>query len=159
VDRARTPIRQLHPLIVVFLQQMRHRAGVRLQGKGSGDDLPLEERQKLLTRQPRVLAQEIGGLGQYGLARQHRHRRLRPLFLGPRARSNDLNRVSRQPNILLLKPGLEAGFEPYEELPVLSRVFHVNKHSGQAIPVELAFMVPQTLDCLGLARDSAESLL
>ena len=76
-----------------------------------------------------------------------------------RARSDNLNRVSRQPNILLLKPVLEADLEPYEELAVLGRVFHVNKHPGQAVPVELALMVPETLDGLGLARDNAKSLL
>src|SRR6266704_4927781 len=73
--------------------------------------------------------------------------------------SDSLDRISGQPDVLLLEAFLQSFFEPDEELPVLRRVLRVHKHASQTIAVEFSFSTPQAKNSLGLTRNSAEFLL
>src|SRR5207249_7409930 len=78
----------------------------------------------------------------------------------PGARFSDsLDRISGQPDVLLLKALFQAFLELKEELPVLRCILRVHKHAGQTIAVEFPFSTPQTENRLSLTGDGAEFLL
>jgi hypothetical protein len=76
-----------------------------------------------------------------------------------RAASDSLDRISGQPDVLLLEALFQAFLESNKELPVLRCVLRVHKHTGQTIAVEFPLSTPEAEISLGLTGNRAEFLL
>ena len=69
------------------------------------------------------------------------------------------DQVRRQPDVELLKAGLEPVLELDEELAALRIVSDIHEHANQIVPIALALVPPLPADCLRLARNCPKPLL
>jgi len=72
---------------------------------------------------------------------------------------DDIDRITRDPNVDLLETPLEFVFEGAHECQALGRVWRIDENAHEVIAVGLALVAPKAANGLSFGGDGAELLL